>query len=367
MFQNAYKGKRVLVTGHTGFKGTWLCWWLLRLGAEVTGFALDPPTFPSIFEQTGLSPSVHDLRGDVRDTLRVLGLVTGGRFDFIFHLAAQPLVLDSYSAPAQTFAVNVDGTRNLLEAVRRVGAACVLVVVSTDKVYENRELGEPFREEDKLGGFDPYSASKAAMEIVVASYRDAFFGANHGIFVATARAGNVIGGGDWQKHRIIPDVVRALAAGKETEVRNPQSLRPWQHALEPLSGYLELAARMGSAGGQNGLCSAWNFGPAQQAACAVGDLATRAIAAWPGERRPWVTPPDAAPARHEAMTLRLSTEKARQQLQWFPVWDLERAIERTMAWYWAVHNDVAAAARQTADDIAAYEQAALERELGWAR
>lgn len=371
MFQDVYQGKRVLVTGHTGFQGTWLCCWLQRLGAQVTGFALDPPTKPSNFEQTGLSDAITDLRGDVRDLQAVLDLVTTGRFDFIFHLAAQALVLEGYAKPAETFATNVLGTLNVLEAVRRSGWPSVVVAVSADTAYEHRD-GEPYREDDKLGGSEPSGASKSAMEIVVSSYRDTFFGRDSHASVATARAGSAIGGGDWQKNRIVPDIIRSLTSKQKTVVRNPQAVRPWQHVLEPLSGYLEVAARLDVASRLNAhgdkelLCTAWNFGPTKKDTVEVGELATRAIAAWAGERRPWIAPPADSTMAPDVAIPQLNIEKARKLLQWAPVWDYGAAIERTMSWYWAVVQDAASARRQTDDDIAAYEQAARNRGLHWA-
>lgn len=361
MFQGAYSGKRVLLTGHTGFKGAWLGWWLLQLGADVTGFALAPPTQLSIFEQTGLAGELKDVREDVRDRSSLMKLVREGKFDFIFHLAAQPLVLDSYEQPAESFDTNVTGTLNLLEAIRGASREVVCVIVSTDKCYENRELAEPFREDDKLGGFDPYSASKAAMEIVAGSYRDSFFDASTGIRMATARAGNVIGGGDWQRHRIVPDIVRALAAGEEVVLRNPESVRPWQHVLEPLSGYLMLGAALAGGDAQR-FCSAWNFGPPDADIRTVRELTETFLASWGSGM--WRSSEPGA-KRHEAKVLRLATERARRELGWKPVWNFGTTVERTAAWYQAVMTGKHSARSAVEQDLKQYAADATKLGLLW--
>ena len=295
-----WAGKRVLLTGHTGFKGSRLCEWLLQLGADVTGFALAAPTQPALFEQLQLENRVRHVTGDVRDLAAVEAVVARTRPQFVFHLAAQALVRHSYAEPVETYATNVMGTVNVLEAVRRVAAPCVVVVVTTDKCYENREWVHSYREEDAMGGFDPYSSSKGAAEIVVAAYRRSFFDPAQGgaVRVATARAGNVVGGGDWAADRIVPDCVRALREGRPIAVRNKASTRPWQHVLEPLSGYLRLAETLC---GLEGACYAegWNFGPADADCRPVSEVVAGLAGAW-GESATWrlaAGPAQAASAR----------------------------------------------------------------------
>ena len=336
MFGGVYSGKRVFVTGHTGFKGSWLCLWLERLGAQVHGYSLAPPTDPSLFEQTGIAARITHTIGDVRDPAALTAALKAASPQFVFHLAAQPLVLESYAQPAETFATNVTGSINLMEAVRAAGISAAVVMVTTDKVYLNRETGQAYTEDDPLGGHDPYSASKAAMEVAVASWRSSFFApdllADHGVGIASARAGNVIGGGDWSPNRIVPDLARTLAANERPLLRNPQALRPWQHVLEPLAGYLWLGARLAGPDGAR-FAEGWNFGPDPEDARTVGDLADALLAAW--GRPGWDDGHDSA-APHEAGLLRLSIEKARSQLGWAPVWPFDRTIEQTARWYQAV-------------------------------
>ncbi|MGB7656545.1 MAG: CDP-glucose 4,6-dehydratase [Novosphingobium sp.] len=336
MFGGVYSGKRVFVTGHTGFKGSWLCLWLERLGAEVHGYSLAPPTDPSLFEQAGIAARITHTIGDVRDPATLSAALTAADPHFVFHLAAQPLVLESYAQPAETFATNVTGSINLMEAVRAAGIRAAVVMVTTDKVYLNRETGQAYAEDDPLGGHDPYSASKAAMEVAVASWRSSFFApghlADHGVAVASARAGNVIGGGDWSPNRIVPDLARTLAANERPLLRNPQALRPWQHVLEPLAGYLWLGARLAGPDGAQ-FAQGWNFGPDPKDARTVGDLADAMLAAW--GRPGWGNGHDPA-APHEAGLLRLSIEKAQDQLGWCPVWNFAQTVEHTAGWYQAV-------------------------------
>ena len=336
MFGRAYAGKKVFITGHTGFKGSWLCLWLERLGAEVTGYALPPSTDPSLFESAGIAEGVRHIEGDVRDAAALRAALAETAPDFIFHLAAQPLVLDSYSAPAETFAVNVSGSINLMEAIRQTGTRAAVVMVTTDKVYLNREWEHGYREDDALGGHDPYSASKAAMEIAVSSWRDSFFpparAEAHGVRIASARAGNVVGGGDWSASRLVPDLVRALPRNQPPELRNPGSLRPWQHALDPLAGYLLLGARLAGPGGEV-FAGAWNFGPLPTDVRNVGELAGAMLEHW---GRPGWSAIDNPDAPHEAGLLRLSIDRAVARLGWRPVWDFARTVERTAGWYRAV-------------------------------
>ncbi len=333
----AYAGKRVLVTGHTGFKGAWLTTWLDLLGAEVSGLALAPATKPSLFDvlDVGARCARHEV-GDVRDLDAVRAMVRATRPDFVFHLAAQALVRTSYAQPVDTFGVNVMGTAHLLEALRLERSPCAVVVVTSDKCYENREWPYGYRENDALGGHDPYSASKGAAELVTASFRASFFPpsrlSEHGIAVATARAGNVIGGGDWAENRIVPDAIRALSGGRPIDVRNPGSVRPWQHVLEPLGGYLLLGDRLanGTIEARASHCEGWNFGPRVDAAVPVRALVEALISAWGSGA--W-NDGSIADAPHEAGQLRLSIEKAASKLGWSPRWTFDETLARTAAWY----------------------------------
>ncbi|MEQ1498211.1 MAG: CDP-glucose 4,6-dehydratase [Novosphingobium sp.] len=354
MFGDVYRGKRVFVTGHTGFKGSWLCLWLERLGAQVHGFALAPPTEPSLFEQAGIAAGITHTIGDVRNCATLEAALMAANPQFVFHLAAQPLVLESYAHPAETFATNVTGTINLMEAIRRTATRAAVVMVTTDKVYLNRETGQAYCEDDPLGGHDPYSASKAAMEVAVASWRSSFFStdklADHGITMATARAGNVIGGGDWSAGRIVPDLARTLAANQHPVLRNPQALRPWQHVLEPLGGYLWLGAMLAGPNGAR-FAEGWNFGPDPEDARRVGDLADAMLAAW--GRPGWGDGHDPA-APHEAGLLRLAIDKARAELGWQPIWQFGQTIQRTAGWYQAVLERGEATRRACEADLDAY-------------
>jgi CDP-glucose 4,6-dehydratase len=350
MFADTYRDKTVLVTGHTGFKGSWLCLWLERLGARVVGYALPPLTEPSLFDQAGIAAQVEHHVGDVRDAAVLAQLVAKTQPDFVFHLAAQPLVLASYADPTGTFATNVTGSINLLEALRAAGSKASVVMVTTDKVYRNLECGTAFAEDDPLGGHDPYSASKAAMEIAVASWRASYFA--DGPRVATARAGNVIGGGDWSADRIVPDLVRAVAAQAVPELRYPAALRPWQHVLEPLAGYLWLGAKLAESAYY---AQAWNFGPEPADTRSVGELADVLLARWGQPGRGAASNPTAL---HEAGLLRLSIAKARTELGWEPVWDFAATVERTADWYHAVRSGETGAQATCAADLDGYCAAA---------
>ncbi len=367
----AFAGHSVLVTGHTGFKGSWLCEWLLALGARVHGFALPPESSDTLFVRAGLAARMEHREGDIRDATALAQAVATIKPELVLHLAAQPLVRRSYEIPVETFATNAIGTAHLLDAVRRSGHECTVVAVTTDKVYENREWLHGYREEDPLGGYDPYSASKAATELVVASYRRSFF-ADGRVALASARAGNVIGGGDWAVDRIVPDCVRSMAAHLPVVMRNPGATRPWQHVLEPLCGYLLLATALRNAQTRRDttalhrLCTAFNFGPEADANRPVRDLVSAIAAAWPGGGRSVEQPAPNAP--HEAGLLHLSIDKARHLLGWKPVWPFDQTVSVTVTGYTGLAAASTALAAQTVlrDQIAAFEAAATF-DVPWAR
>ena len=336
MILDIYSKRRVLITGHTGFKGSWLCEWLLMLGAKVYGYALPPPTKPSLFEQLKLADRIksHTI-GDVRDLTTIRNVVTKVRPDFIFHLAAQPLVRYSYEHPVETFETNVMGTVNLLEACRSLKNDCSVVCITTDKCYENKETERPYKENDPMGGYDPYSCSKGCDELLISSYRRSFFGTPESpVWMASARAGNVIGGGDWTIDRIVPDCMRALDKGTPIPVRNKVSTRPWQHVLEPLHGYLILGAALASRKRFTDYASGFNFGPNPRANRTVKELVEELLKHREGE---WVdrSNPNAV---HEAGLLNLDIRKARKILGWKPRWNFEQTIKKTVCWYIAVRN-----------------------------
>jgi CDP-glucose 4,6-dehydratase len=322
----------VLVTGHTGFKGSWLALWLHALGAEVHGFAARAPTTPSHFELTRLDELVPSLSGDIRDLGAVEGAVAESRPEVVFHLAAQALVRTSLADPVATFSTNVLGTVNVLEALRKQRGVRAVVCVTSDKCYVNREWDWGYRETDELGGLDPYSSSKACQELIAASYRDSLLDGE--VAVATARAGNVIGGGDWAAHRLVPDVMRAVIEGRTVTVRNPDSVRPWQHVLNPLSGYVRLAERLVEEG--RAFAEAWNFSPAVDEARSVSWLVERLRGSWPGDLSVDVAPP--AHDEHEARLVKLDASKARERLGWVPLWSLERSVDAIVEWY-AAYRD----------------------------
>jgi CDP-glucose 4,6-dehydratase len=364
-FCNIYRGKRVLVTGHTGFKGSWLAEWLLDLGAEVTGLALPPDTTPALFDELGLATRLRHCCGDIRELSTVREAVESTCPDFVFHLAAQPLVRLSYEKPVETYATNVLGTVHVLEAVRLARRPCTVVAVTTDKCYENREWTHSYREEDPMGGYDPYSSSKGAAELVISAYRRSYFSSPHSIVrLASARAGNVIGGGDWALDRIVPDCIRSIRKREPIPVRNRIATRPWQHVLEPLSGYLCLAASLSNPplGCQSQLLrSSFNFGPSLLSNRTVAELVEELLPYTGGE---WLDYCDPS-APHEASKLNLATDKAFHLLGWQPVWEFAQAIAKTAEWYLAeakgddpIHT--------TQSQIAEYVSDATSADLTWA-
>lgn len=369
MFKDFYNGKRVFITGHTGFKGSWLSEWLLLLGAHPVGYGLVPETEPSLFIQLGLGKRVDHHISDIRNARTLTESLQAARSDVVFHLAAQPLVRRSYNEPIVTYETNVLGTIYLLEALRFVNKPCSVVIVTTDKCYENREWHFGYRENDPLGGHDPYSTSKACAELAVQSYRKSYFETktNPRVAIASARAGNVIGGGDWSEDRIVPDFIRALSRNQPISVRNPYATRPWQHVLEPLSGYLLLGQLLypGQSNETKGLCGAYNFGPNVDSNRTVAYLVEKMLTYWPGtwqddsERR----------APHEAGFLNLTTDKAWHNLRWRPVWDFETTVQKTMQWYrdiMELRPDSERAAEITKNQIIDYHYQAKRQKQLWA-
>jgi CDP-glucose 4,6-dehydratase len=370
--QKAFRGKRVWLSGHTGFKGSWLSEWLLQLGAVVHGYALAPDTTPALFDQLGLEGRLEHEVADIRHAVVVRKSIQQFQPDFLIHMAAQPLVRRSYTIPVETYETNVMGTINVLEALRSISSPCAVAVVTTDKCYENHESGRAYEETDSLGGHDPYSSSKAMAEIATAAYRNSYFQKGP-VRLASARAGNVIGGGDWAEDRIVPDAMRALDMGQPIAVRNPKAVRPWQHVLEPLSGYLVLAAALAnpelkqqveslrtaeSTSTSTGklqlasLCDAFNFGPGPESNRTVADLVTEVLKNRQGS---WEDASDPS-ALHEATLLNLSIEKASRLLAWKPRWDFEETIKRTVAWYDQVHCNTVSALEITRSQIAEYQK-----------
>lgn len=332
MFGNVFKNKTVLVTGHTGFKGSWLCIWLKELGADVIGYALEPYTEKDNFVVTGLQDKITHIIGDVRNYNKLLKVFEEYQPEFVFHLAAQAIVRESYINPKETYDINIGGTVNVLECCRITDSVGVIINVTSDKCYENKEWVWGYRENDPMGGYDPYSSSKGCSELITAAYRNSFFNPiefeKHGKSLSSVRAGNVIGGGDWQKGRIIPDCIRALENDKPIAIRNPRATRPWQHVLEPLSGYLLLASRMYKEPQE--YCGAWNFGPNRDSIITVGEIADMIVAKWGSgsciEKSDRSEP-------HEANLLSLDISKAKAYLKWSTVWDTAKTVEKTVEWY----------------------------------
>ncbi len=332
LLQSTYKGKKVFLTGHTGFKGSWMLYWLHQLGAEIKGYALAPEQVDGLYNSMKGDLLCDSIIADIRDKERLTQEIKDFQPDYVFHLAAQPLVRLSYDIPSETFDVNAIGTANVLDGIRELEKPCIGVMITTDKVYENNEWHYPYRENDRLGGYDPYSASKACTELVISSYRNSFFNPKayitHHKAIAAARAGNVIGGGDWAKDRIIPDIINALNNDQPITVRNPQAIRPWQHVLEPLGGYLLLGAKLME--DPIKYADAWNFGPMADDNLDVESLVKLAIEVWGSGK---YDTPALKGQPHEAGLLKLDISKAINELDWKPKWTAKQAIEKTMSWY----------------------------------
>lgn len=337
-FKGLYEGKKVLVTGHTGFKGSWLSIWLTELGAKVIGYSLEPPTEPNLFEAINLKDKITHIIGDVRDERHLLSVFEKYQPIFVFHLAAQPLVKFSYKEPKLTYETNIMGTVNVLEAIRKTRSVRVCIIVTSDKCYENKEWVYGYRETDPMGGYDPYSSSKGCAELVTAAYRSSFFnpeefGRSHNVALSSVRAGNVIGGGDWGEDRLIPDCVKALSQNKAIVIRNPLSTRPWQYILEPLTGYLLLGTLMYEDGTK--YSSAWNFGPNDESIISVEGLVKLVIKHWGGATYTI----DASAHPHEAALLKLDASKASALLGWKPIYDIHEAVKKTINWYKNFYNN----------------------------
>jgi CDP-glucose 4,6-dehydratase len=326
-----WRGKRVLLTGHTGFKGSWLSLWLQSMGAQVVGYALAPPTNPSLFEVADIAKGMTSIIGDIRDLAHLKAVFAEHQPEIVIHMAAQPLVRYSYLEAVETYSTNVMGVVNLLEAVRATKSVKAVVNVTTDKCYENREWAWGYRENEAMGGYDPYSSSKGCAELVTAAYRNSYFHPDkyqeHGVAIASARAGNVIGGGDWAEDRLIPDIMRAISAGKPVNIRNPHAIRPWQHVLEPLSGYLLLAQKLYEEGAS--YSEGWNFGPNDEDAKPVQWIVEKLTQSW-GDGASWVL--DGGEHPHEAHYLKLDCSKAKSKLDWHPRWHLDVALQHIVTW-----------------------------------
>jgi CDP-glucose 4,6-dehydratase len=351
-FANFYAGKRVLVTGHTGFKGGWLTTWLKLLDAEVIGFALPPETQPNLFTSARIAEDMVSLFGDIRDLSVVSAVFSRYKPEIVIHNAAQPLVRRSYREPVETYATNVMGTVHVLEAVRHTSSVRSVIVVTSDKCYENRGWTRGYREEDAMGGHDPYSSSKGAAELVTAAYRRSFCSLEGTAAVASARSGNVIGGGDWSEDRLVPDIVRGISSNEPVRIRRPDSIRPWQHVLEPARGYLLLAQRLSEHG--QVYAEPWNFGPRDEDALPVAEVAQRVIKSW-GKGQLEIQPDPEGP--HEAQFLRLNREKSCRKLGWQPALRLEQALDWIVEWYRAFYDDSKSAKSMTETQIQRYTNA----------
>ncbi|KMT22629.1 CDP-glucose 4,6-dehydratase [Clostridium cylindrosporum] len=359
LFNNIYQGKRVLITGHTGFKGAWLSLWLQKLGAKVIGYALEPPTEPSLFKICKLEEKITSIIGDIRDEGKLRQVFKEYKPDIVFHLAAQPLVRFSYREPKETYEINIMGTVNVLEVAKNTDSVKSVIIITTDKCYENKEWAYGYRETDSMGGYDPYSCSKSCVELIVSSYRNSFFN-ERGIALSSVRAGNVIGGGDWAEDRLIPDFVRSIIENKSIFIRNPLAIRPWQHVLEPLSGYLWLGALMLE--DKYKYNSGWNFGPKDSDILNVEKILELAIESW-GKGSIEV---DKSEQPHEANFLKLDISKVASYLKWYPVYDINKSIHKTIQWYKTYYeNKNEDIYEYTLKQIQHYEKEAQIQSLMW--
>lgn len=362
MFNSSYKNKRVLITGHTGFKGSWLALWLSQMGAKITGYSLQPHTNPNHFQLLGLN--INSVIGDIRDADKLKQVFRKDQPEIVFHLAAQAIVRLSYKDPVETFSSNVMGTVNVLEAARTCDSIRAVVIVTSDKCYENREWPWGYREIDALGGYDPYSASKGCAEIVTNCWRNSFFnpkdyGNTHQTLLASARAGNVIGGGDWAADRLIPDIMRAVSRNEKVKIRNPHATRPWQHVFEPLSGYLLLGQKLLE--GRKEVADAWNFGPSEEENVSVGEIVHLVKKVWPKIDYEIHQNPNQP---HEAGLLRLDCSKARAKLKWIPAWTGSSAIEKTTLWYKAFYES---SEIPSLEHLKHYIAEAKSKHIAWAK
>lgn len=355
---NIYKNKRILITGHTGFKGSWLALWLYELGAEVLGYSLEPPTNPNLFSTIKLDKKIHHVIGDIRDEEKLTKIFQDFKPEIVFHMAAQPLVRLSYKEPKLTYETNIMGTVNVYEAIKKTDSVKVVITITSDKCYENKEWIYGYRENDPMGGYDPYSSSKGCVELITSAYRNSYFN-NSGVAIASVRAGNVIGGGDWAEDRLIPDCIRSLSKNEIILIRNPEAIRPWQHVLEPLSGYLWLGVLMLK--DKNKFNSGWNFGPNDSDIITVEEMVKLSIKYWgSGEYKI-----DSSIHPHEAKLLKLDTSKAFMKLKWKPVYDIYTAIEKTINWYKAYYNNEKDMLSYTVNQINEYIESAKRKKLLW--
>ena len=362
-FHQIFQNRNVLITGHTGFKGSWLTAWLRELGAQVTGVALDPPTNPSHFLAARLGEVIKDLRIDIRDQKALKEVIRTVQPEFVFHLAAQPLVRQSYSNPVNTYATNVMGTLHLLEALREVKQSCVAVLITSDKCYDNVEWVWGYRETDRLGGPDPYSASKGAAELVIRSHIHSFFPNQGNVRIGIGRAGNVIGGGDWAEDRIVPDCVQAWSQGEQALLRNPRATRPWQHVLEPLSGYLNLAMSLSESAELHG--EPFNFGPPADQNHSVDSLVKQMSQHW--DRVRWQDVSQGGEGPYESGLLKLNCDKALHHLKWRAIWNFEQTVKATAEWYRSFYEQPQSILEQTKRQISCYQQDARKLGLAWAQ
>lgn len=366
VFDQTFRNKTVFVTGHTGFIGTWLSLWLQSVGANVVGYSLEPPTNPSIFESVNLEKYVSHIIGDIRNKTKLSDSLSQYNPEFVFHLAAQPLVRQSYEQPVETFDTNVMGTVNLLDSVRTVTSIRNCIVMTSDKCYANNESDHAYVETDPMGGYDPYSASKGATELIVTSFRNSFFNPvdieNHNVSLATVRAGNVIGGGDWAKDRLIPDCVRSLQSSESITVRNPNAIRPWQHVLEPISGILALATKMQN--NPNRFSESWNFGPTNLEKNSVKEIVTQIVSKW--DKGDWVDVSTETNNKHEADFLQLNSSKAMSLLEWNSVYNISKAIDETIDWYHTYFEKTFDMNKFTMTQIQNFIQKAKQMNIKWA-